>query len=147
VSRDDRPRLPDDDADTATLISHAHLMVSRVVSEGVSRAGYQAKPSYGGVFALIGDGARLTDLARGAQVSPQAMGELVDELEGLGYVVRTPDPSDRRAKLIRLTADGRRVSAAGGRAIAALEHDITAALGERGHRDLRRLLLRLLREQ
>jgi DNA-binding MarR family transcriptional regulator len=147
VSRAEQPRVPGDDADTATLISHAHLLVSRLVSEGVTRAGYPAKPSYGGVFALIGDGARLTDLARGAQVSPQAMGELVDELEGLGYVVRTPDPRDRRAKLIRLTEDGRRVSSAGGRAIAALEQDITATLGERGHRDLRRLLLRLLREQ
>ena len=31
------------------------------------------------------------------------MGELVDELEELGYVVRRPDPTDRRAKLIILT--------------------------------------------
>ena len=30
------------------------------------------------------------------------MGELVDELESLGYVVRRPDPRDRRAKLIVL---------------------------------------------
>ena len=146
MSRAEQLRVPED-ADTATLISHAHLLVSRRVSEGVTKAGYPAKPSYGAVFALInGDGSRLTDLARGAQMSPQAMGELVDELEGLGYVVRTPDPRDRRAKLIMLTDEGRRVSSAGGRAIATLEQAITAALGVRGHRDLRRLLLRLLQQ-
>ncbi len=39
-------------------------------------------------------------------MSPQAMGELVDELEQLGYVVRRPDPTDRRAKLIILTKKG-----------------------------------------
>lgn len=36
-------------------------------------------------------------------MTPQAMGELVDELEELGYLERRPDPTDRRAKLIVLT--------------------------------------------
>lgn len=53
------------------------------------------------------------------------MGELVDELEGLGYLARTLDPADRRAKLISLTEAGRRGVAAGGEAIAALEREIT----------------------
>jgi DNA-binding MarR family transcriptional regulator len=131
--------------DTASLISQAHLLVSRRVSDAVTAAGFRARPSYGAVFALLGPhGSRLSDLARVAQVSPQAMGELVDELEQLGYVVRTPDPADRRAKLITLTALGRRCDAAAGEAIAALERDITAALGERAHQQLRRSLTRLL---
>src|SRR5689334_5302453 len=134
MSRAEQPRVPDD-ANTATLLSLAHLLVSRRVSEGVAAAGHPVKPSHGAVFSQLGpDGARLTDLARVAQMSPQAMGELVDELEGLGYVVRTPDPRDRRAKLIVLTDAGRRCAAAGGDAIAALERDLTATLGERGHR-------------
>jgi DNA-binding MarR family transcriptional regulator len=145
MSRVEQLRDPED-ADTATLISHAHLLASRRVAEGVAGAGFPAKPSYGAVFALIGSGSRLTDLARGAQMSPQAMGELVDELEGLGYLERRPDPRDRRAKLIVLTASGRRCAAAGGDAIVALEHAITTTLGERGHRDLRRLLRLLLAE-
>ena len=33
-----------------------------------------------------------------------AMGELIDELERLGYVERRPDPIDRRAKLVCPTA-------------------------------------------
>jgi DNA-binding MarR family transcriptional regulator len=132
-------------ADTATLISRTHLWVSRRVSEAVASTGYPVKPSHGAVFALLGpDGSRLRDLADAAQVSPQAMGELVDELEKLGYVVRRPDPSDRRAKLITLTAEGRECAAAGGRAIAALRREIDAALGVEGHEELRRMLLRLL---
>jgi DNA-binding MarR family transcriptional regulator len=40
-----------------------------------------------------------------------AMGELIDELERLDYVRRTPDPADRRAKLIVPTAAAREVTA------------------------------------
>jgi DNA-binding MarR family transcriptional regulator len=139
------PGSPEAEPNTATLISLTHLLVSRRVSEGVAAAGHPVKPSYGAVFAQIGpDGSRLTDLARGAEMSPQSMGELVDELEGLGYVVRTPDPRDRRAKRIVLTESGQRCSAAGRDSVAALEREITSILGARGHAQLRRLLLRLL---
>ena len=83
------------DANTATLISLSHLLVSRRVGEDVAAAGHPVRPAHGAVFAQLGpEGARLTELARGAQMSPQAMGELVDELEKLGYVRRRPDPRD-----------------------------------------------------
>lgn len=72
------------------------------------------------------------------------MGELVDELEGQGYVVRAPDPRDRRAKLIMLTETGRRCSEAGRDAVAAFEREPSDTLGARGHQQLRRMLLRLL---
>jgi DNA-binding MarR family transcriptional regulator len=53
------------------------------------------------------DGTRLTVLAERAQMSHQAMGELIDELIGAGFLERVPDPADRRARLIRATAKGR----------------------------------------
>jgi len=72
------------------------LLGFRIV-DGVVGAGFPQKPAHSAVFAQIApDGSRLTDLARRANMSPQAMGELVDELEQLGYVVRRPDPTDRR---------------------------------------------------
>ncbi len=130
---------------TATLISRAHLLVSRLVSEAVASTGYPVKPSHGAVFAQVApEGSRLRDLARGAQISPQAMGELVDELEVLGYVTRRPDPSDRRAKLVTLTDAGQQCAAAGAEAIATLEETFDRILGERGHRELRRTLRHLL---
>jgi DNA-binding MarR family transcriptional regulator len=55
------------------------------------------------------DGTRLTTLAERAQMSHQAMGEMVDELVRHGYLERLPDPADRRARLIRPSARGRAV--------------------------------------
>lgn len=51
-------------------------------------------------------GTRLTELARRASMSKQAMGQLVDEVERLGYVERVSDPSDGRAKIVRFTGSG-----------------------------------------
>lgn len=139
------PHVAERSPNTATLISRAHLLVSRLVSEAVASTGYPVKPSHGAVFAQVRpEGSRLADLARGAQISPQAMGELVDELEQLGYVTRRPDPTDRRAKLVALTETGQQCASAGAQAITTLESTIDQILGERGHRELRRMLLRLL---
>jgi DNA-binding MarR family transcriptional regulator len=122
-------------------------MLSRQVSEGVARAGHPVKASHSAVFGQMSvEGSRLSDLARGANMTPQAMGELVDELEELGYVVRRPDPTDRRAKLITLTESGRRCLAAGVDSIGDIERHITDALGVTGHRELRRMLLTLLEQ-
>jgi DNA-binding MarR family transcriptional regulator len=131
--------------DTVTLLSLTHLMVSRQVAEGAARAGHPVKPSHSAVFGqMTAEGARLTELARGANMTPQAMGELVDELEGLGYLVREPDPTDRRAKLIMLTESGHECVAAGVATIGDMERRITETLGARGHGQLRRMLLALL---
>lgn len=65
------------------------------------------QPSHQVVFAsLAPDGSRLTHLARRAGMTKQAMGQIVDDLERLGYVERTPDPADGRAKLVRFTPLG-----------------------------------------
>jgi DNA-binding MarR family transcriptional regulator len=136
---------PHEEPNTVALLGHAYSLLGFRIVDGVVGAGYPQKPSHSAVFAQIDPaGSRLTDLARRAAMTPQAMGQLVDELEELGYVERRPDPADRRAKLIRLTAHGRACVAAGRATIAALEADITEILGDRGHRQLRSLLRRLL---
>ena len=53
------------------------------------------------------EGTRLTELARRASMSKQAMGELVDQCTALGLVDRIADPSDRRARIVRFTPAGR----------------------------------------
>ena len=136
---------PGNEQSTVTLLSLTHLMLSREVAAGAARAGHAVKASHSAVFGQMTDeGSRLTDLARRANMTPQAMGELVDELEGLGYVLRTPDPTDRRAKLIMLTDLGRECVAAGIATVGDIERRITDALGMRRHRDLRKMLLTLL---
>jgi len=54
------------------------------------------------------EGTRLTVLAARTGMTHQSMGELVQALEARGYVRRMVDPSDRRARLVRLTPKGRR---------------------------------------
>jgi DNA-binding MarR family transcriptional regulator len=138
-------RSHDPETSTVTLLSLTHLMLSRQVAEGAARAGHPVKASHSAVFGqMTAEGSRLTDLAKGANMTPQAMGELVDELEGLGYVARKPDPTDRRAKLITLTETGRQCVAAGINTIGDIERRIDDALGVKRHRDLRRMLLELL---
>jgi DNA-binding MarR family transcriptional regulator len=64
-------------------------------------------PSHQVVFANLGrNGTRLTVLAQQAGMTKQAMGQIVDDLEKLGYVERTPDPADGRAKIVRFTTVG-----------------------------------------
>ena len=49
---------------------------------------------------------RVTELAVRAQVTQQAMGKMLKEIERLGYVSRDIDSGDKRAKEIRLTEKG-----------------------------------------
>jgi DNA-binding MarR family transcriptional regulator len=133
------------DLNTVAMLGRAYSLLGFQIVDGVVGAGFPQKPSHSAVFAQIKmEGSRLTDLARGANMTPQAMGELVDELEELGYVERRPDPTDRRAKLIVLTDRGRACIAAGISTIKGIEELITQILGEEGHRHLRSLLGRLL---
>ena len=49
------------------------------------------------------DGSRVSDLAAQARVTKQSAASLVEQLEKAGYVERVPDPTDGRARLVRLT--------------------------------------------
>jgi len=67
----------------------------------------EARRAFNPVFIhLPADGCRLTELAARANMSKQAMAELVEELVDLGYLVRFPDPGDGRAKLILRSEKG-----------------------------------------
>jgi DNA-binding MarR family transcriptional regulator len=64
---------------------------------------------------------RIGDLAHAERVEPPTMTRLVDALEREGHVVRSPDPADRRAVLVRATAKGSRaLGTARARRVAAL---------------------------
>lgn len=49
------------------------------------------------------NGSRVSDLAAQARVTKQSAAALVEQLEAAGYVERVPDPTDGRARLVRLT--------------------------------------------
>jgi DNA-binding MarR family transcriptional regulator len=133
---------------TVAMLGQAYSLLGFRIVDGVVGAGFPQKPSHSAVFAQINPaGSRLSELARGANMSPRAMGELVDELESLGYVVRRPDPRDRRAKLIMLTRKGKACVEAGRVTIEDLEDEITRRLGQRGHNLIRGMVVNLLEEE
>ena len=76
------------------------------------------------------EGARLTELARWAGMSKQAMGQLVDQCEAWGLVQREPDPVDARARRIVFTASGLDWLAAFQAAVAQAEAEFQAAVGK-----------------
>ncbi|TIC87380.1 MarR family transcriptional regulator [Nocardioides sp. GY 10113] len=65
------------------------------------------------VAARIGPhGSRVSDLAEQARITKQSAAASVEQLEAAGYVERVPDPTDGRARLVRLTARARPVAEA-----------------------------------
>jgi DNA-binding MarR family transcriptional regulator len=79
-------------------------------------------------------------------MSPQAMGELVDDLVRRGYLERVPDPADRRAKLIVLTDLGYDALQAAFDTILDIEAELVAELGAGGLATMQRALRRLAEE-
>ena len=90
------------------LFSICQNLVEDELFARLADAGYpEVRPVHGCVFGTIGDGGdRLTALAERARMTKQSVGEVVSELEQLGYVERVADPSDGRAKIIKLTDRG-----------------------------------------
>jgi DNA-binding MarR family transcriptional regulator len=142
VSR--RPPLREPDVNTARLLAQASARLERRIVGGVRGAGHAVRPAHSAVFVHIDDGGtRLTALAERAVMTPQAMGELVDDLVTRGYVDRVPDPADRRAKLIMLTPLGYEAVQAAYDTIIGIEADLEALLGRTGLARLRTALRRV----
>ncbi|MDR0276137.1 MAG: MarR family transcriptional regulator [Burkholderiaceae bacterium] len=74
-------------------------------------------------------GARLTELARMAGMSKQAMGDLADQGQAWGLITRAPDPADARACRIVFTENGLAWLAAFRAAVAQAENEFRAAVG------------------
>ena len=88
-------------------------------------------------------GTRLTVLAERARVAKQTATALVDRLERAGYVERVPDPTDGRAKLVRLTPRSMAALPFARAEEQRIEDDWEAHLGKRRMRQLRETLTTL----
>ena len=130
---------------TTSLLGQAYSVLGHRIVDGVVAAGFDQRPAHSAVFAHIDlEGTRLTTLATRANITPQAMGQIVDDLEQMGYVRREPDPSDRRAKLVTLTGRGVDCIDAGMETIGGIEHDLEELLGPRALGSLRSALRKII---
>jgi DNA-binding MarR family transcriptional regulator len=112
--------------------------------DAVEAAGHTITLSQARLFERVDPaGSRLTELAEAAQLTKQSAAYLVEELIAAGYLERSPDPVDGRAKLISITERGRDVIAIARQAEAEVEDEWRGHLGEESFATLRRLLSRL----
>jgi DNA-binding MarR family transcriptional regulator len=122
------------DIDLARLLLESHRILSSDLASALEERGYpDLRPGHAAVFLNVDrrSGTRLTDLARRARMTKQGMMLVVDDLESRGYVRRATDPEDARAKVVKLTAHGRRAAGEFRRIVQAIETRTRRALGER----------------
>src|SRR5690348_8246859 len=132
---------------TAQLFRTAYNLLSQDVFNHVSASGFNdLRPAHGNVLERLtfANEARLSAMAVAAGMTAQSLGELVDDLERLGYVVRSEDPADRRAKLVRLTAKGERSTEAAAAAVAATERQLQRQLGASRYSSVRAIVMRII---
>ncbi len=112
------------------------------IFSGVLAAGYDdLNPAHIGAFRYPTlDRQRPTELADQLQITKQSVNDLLAHLEQRGYLTREPDPTDGRARIIRLTAKGRRLEKTVNRAAQAAERHIAELLGPNEFSHLRHAL-------
>ena len=82
------------------------------------------------------DGRRPGEIAADVQINKQRVNDLLRELEQLGYLHLEIDPLDSRARIVRLTASGKRLHRVAVGVHADIEKEWAARLGERRYRQL-----------
>ncbi|MEN0065402.1 MAG: MarR family winged helix-turn-helix transcriptional regulator [Myxococcota bacterium] len=88
-------------------------------------------------------GTRPSVLAERLGITPQAVAQLVAELEAMGFVERIKDPDDGRARLVRFTDLGSQDIINGFLAFEVVESEIAERLGHDEFETLRELVARL----
>ncbi|HEY1446989.1 MAG TPA: MarR family winged helix-turn-helix transcriptional regulator, partial [Caulobacteraceae bacterium] len=127
------------------LLRLAEEMARARVYARMAEVGFaDIRPAHSSLLRNIADGgSRVSDLAERAQMTKQSMGYLADSLAAAGYLTQEPDPTDGRAKLVRLSNRGRAASEAMIQLSAETEAEFAGLIGRAEMAQLRRLLERL----
>jgi DNA-binding MarR family transcriptional regulator len=127
-------------ANLAVLMREVFVALNDIVVARLAERGHDVvRPAHGAVFQYLDDtGTTVSVLAERAQMTKQAMAELVQHLESHGYLTRVPDPEDRRAKLVLPTERGHEVIAIAQGLVPELEGQVTKLLGVDRTRALRK---------
>ncbi|MDF8264621.1 MarR family winged helix-turn-helix transcriptional regulator [Luteipulveratus flavus] len=111
---------------------------------------YGLSPAQGRAFRVIShhrdadEELRLSGLAERLRIAPRSTTEVVDRLETLGLVRRSPSPSDRRATVLTLTDKGEQLRRTLDRRRVESTEDLFAALSDTERDTLGRLLRKAL---
>lgn len=95
-------------AELAERLRDGFQAIVKYVHRRLGEAGYDdIRPAHMTIFQhLSPEGSRIGELSKRTHLTNQSVGYLVDYLDQHGYVERRPDPRNRRATLVCLTAKG-----------------------------------------
>ena len=121
------------------------LRVNQLVLDRLRAAGFaRARESHGYVIQHLVEAERtITELADRMEVTQQAASKAVAELAALGIVELLPAP-DRRAKVVRLSAEGVRVVQSGRQARLEIDVQLVNAIGKKQYTAAKAALLTCL---
>jgi DNA-binding MarR family transcriptional regulator len=116
--------------------------VREEIYSGVLAAGFDdLNPAHIGLFRYPTlDRQRPSELADQLQITRQSVNDLLGHLERCGYLTRETDPADGRARVIRLTVEGRRLEKTVNTQAHAAELQIAQWLGPRPFAQFRNAL-------
>lgn len=137
--------MSDDALNLGVLLFVPYREMERRVLLALAQGGFdELTPAQARLVARIGpEGSRLTELAAQAQITKQTAKVLVDQLVRTEYLHRELDPTDGRARLLRLAEKGQRAVEVANRTAADVQAAWIAHLGPRRADALRRCLIDL----
>ncbi|MET0286140.1 MAG: MarR family transcriptional regulator [Polyangiales bacterium] len=120
------------------LFKCARLANERALARGNELSGHaRVKGAHVALLPhLTYEGVRVVELARQLEISKQAVSQTLAEMVELGVVELSPDPTDGRAKLARLTAAGAASIAQGLAVLESLERELAEEIGDPRMRSL-----------
>jgi DNA-binding MarR family transcriptional regulator len=130
------------------LLRLVYQQYAQNIEAALQEAGFgDIRPAHANVFPFVPpEGITVSGLAELASVRKQTMAEAVEQLEGMGYVERRPNPHDRRSRLVFLTARGASVKPVTHATAARVEERWSELTSPEELEALRASLLHLLRE-
>jgi len=142
--------MPNSKVKTSDMLIGALLRVPaqaihrRLISELNTAGFHELRLPHMAVLQFPGpDGVRPGVLADRAGISKQAMNQLLGSLENYGYVVRSDDPNEGRARIVRFTKRGHAAYAKIHDILRDIEREWSAELGHQRFAQLKELLLRV----
>lgn len=100
---------PSGRSDLGILVLLAYQGFVRQLHDAMAAEGFDdLGRSDGVVMRVVSQGPRkVSELANLLEITPQGAAQVVADMEARGYVVRTPDPTDARARRVELSERGR----------------------------------------
>jgi DNA-binding MarR family transcriptional regulator len=132
--------------DLGFLLAKASQRWNERLQESFAAAGFpEVRSSFGSLLVPLfeEDGLRMGELAARARLSKQTMTTMIRLLERDGLVDRRPDPDDRRAARVFLTARARAFQPVAENVLAELEREAVQELGDAATARTRKALRRL----